>query len=196
MDYGVGNLRSVKKGLEKAGATVSITLDFKALQVSDAIVLPGVGAFNAAIKHLKNLHHLFIESINSQKFILGICLGLQLLFTKSCEGGQTYGLNLIKGEIIRLPDTVKLPQMGWNTIKIKQDHPFLKGIDDNSYVYFANSYIPCPLDLDVIISTTEYGTIFPSIIAKQNLLATQFHPEKSGIVGQKLLRNFIQLLRR
>jgi glutamine amidotransferase len=196
VNYGVGNLRSVKKGLEKAGALVSITDNLGVLQSSEAIVLPGVGAFNSAIKHIKDIQDFILNAVKTQKLILGICLGLQILFTKSCEGGQSFGLDILKGEIIQLSNNVKHPQMGWNTLKILRDHPFLNGIAENSFVYFAHSFIPRPVDSDIIIATTEYGGTFPSIIAKKTVIATQFHPEKSGNIGQKMLNNFIQLIRR
>lgn len=196
INYGVGNLRSVKKGLEKSGAKVRITNNSKELNESDAIVFPGVGAFATAIKNLAPLSNTLKQFVEDGTPLLGICLGLQLLFTKSSEGGSINGLNFISGNIIKLPDTVKTPQMGWNTIDITKHHPLLEDIENKSYVYFVHSYVSQPLDSNVIIATTKYGCTFPSIITNKNLFATQFHPEKSSKVGLKLIRNFVKIVGR
>jgi glutamine amidotransferase len=196
VNYGVGNLRSVKQGLEKSGGTVRITNHPKILSASDAIVLPGVGAFTAAAKNLAPLSATLRQVIDSGTPILGICLGLQLLFTDSMEGGSTDGLNLISGRVAKLPASVKIPQMGWNTLDIVQEHPLMEDVKNNSYFYFVHSYFPQPSDAGVIVATTQYGVRFPSVIAKQNVFATQFHPEKSSSNGLTLLRNFITLSKR
>lgn len=196
VNYGVGNLRSVKRGLEKSGGTVLITNHPKILSASDAIVLPGVGAFTAAAKNLTPLSATLKQLIASGTPLLGICLGLQLLFTESMEGGSTDGLNLLSGKVFKLPASVKIPQMGWNTLNIVQEHPLMDDVKDNSYFYFVHSYHPQPSEADVIVATTRYGVTFPSVIAKQNVLATQFHPEKSGKNGLILLKNFINLSKR
>lgn len=196
VNYGVGNLRSIKQGLEKSGAQVQITHNPKELRKSDATVLPGVGAFAPAVKNLMPLTYVVKESMEASKPILGVCLGLQLLFTRSSEGGSTRGLGFIKGDIVKFPDTVKIPQMGWNTIDFAQYHPLLEGVKDHSYVYFVHSYYPQPLDPKVIVATTEYGVKFPSMVAKQNLFATQFHPEKSSKTGLSILKNFVKIVRR
>ena len=196
VNYGVGNLRSVKRGLEKSGAKVLITRNPKDLSESDAIVLPGVGAFVAAIKNLASLSGVVKQSVEDGKPLFGICLGLQLLFTRSCEGGSTDGRDLISGDIVKLPDSVKTPQMGWNTIDIVQSHPLLEGVQNNSYAYFVHTYVPQPSEQKVIVATTEYGVRFPSVIAKQNLFATQFHPEKSGKTGLTILKNFVEIVKR
>jgi glutamine amidotransferase len=128
--------------------------------------------------------------------IFGVCLGLQLLFTRSQEGGSIRGLDFISGEIVKLPETVKIPQMGWNTLNIVQSHPLLEGVKDGSFFYFVHSYYPQPSNPDVIIATTEYGVIFPSIVAKRNLFATQFHPEKSSKTGLTILENFVKIIKR
>ena len=196
MNYGVGNLRSVKRGLEKSGAEVVITHNPKDLKESDAIVLPGVGAFAPAVKNLVPLSGVVKQSAEDGKPLFGICLGLQLLFTRSSEGGSTDGLNLISGEIVKLPDSVKTPQMGWNTVDIVQSHPLLESVQNRSYVYFVHTYVPQPSERKVIVATTEYGVRFPSVIAKQNLFATQFHPEKSSKTGLTILKNFVKIVKR
>lgn len=196
MNYGVGNLRSIKRGLEKAGADVEITHNPKKLRNSDAIVLPGVGAFAPAVKNMSPITDVANEAMKDGKPIFGVCLGLQLLFTRSSEGGSTRGLDYISGDIVKLPETVKTPQMGWNTLNIVQAHPLLEGIKDGSYVYFVHSYYPQPTESDVIVATTEYGVKFPSMVAKGNLFATQFHPEKSSKTGLTILKNFVRIVKR
>ncbi|MCW4035185.1 MAG: imidazole glycerol phosphate synthase subunit HisH, partial [Candidatus Bathyarchaeota archaeon] len=172
MNYGVGNLRSISKGLEKSGANVVITHDPKQLLESDAIVLPGVGAFAPAIKNMLPITDVVAQALNNGKPIFGICLGLQLLFTKSSEGGSTDGLDFISGEVVKLPDTMKTPQMGWNTIDFARSHPLLDGVNDHSYVYFVHSFYPQPADPNVVVTTTDYGVKFASMVAQKNLFAT------------------------
>lgn len=196
MNYGVGNLRSISKGLEKSGAQVQITHNHNDLRNSDAIVLPGVGAFAPAVKNMEPITDVLAETMNNGKPILGICLGLQLLFTLSNEGGSIKGLDFIAGQVVKLPETMKTPQMGWNTIDFAMYHPLLDGVKDHSYVYFVHSYYPQPTDPDVIVTTTDYGLRFPSMIAKKNLFATQFHPEKSSKTGLMMLNNFVKIVKR
>jgi glutamine amidotransferase len=196
VNYGVGNLRSIRRGLERSGAQVHITHSLNDLRKSDAIVLPGVGAFAPAVKNLVPITDVLKEAMENGKPILGVCLGLQLLFTRSNEGGSIRGLDFISGDIIKLSENVKIPQMGWNTIDIVQSHPLLKGVKDHSYVYFVHSYYPQPSDPKVIVATTEYGVRFPSMVAKQNLFATQFHPEKSSKTGLIILKNFVKIAKR
>jgi len=196
VNYGVGNLRSIRRGVEKSGASVDITHSPTNLRSSDAIVLPGVGAFAPAVRNMAPITDVVAEAMNDGKPILGICLGLQLLFTRSSEGGSIRGLDFISGDIVKLPENVKTPQMGWNTLNIAQSHPLLEGVKDNSYVYFVHSYYPQPSDPDVIVATTEYGVRFPSMVAKKNLFATQFHPEKSSKTGLAILKNFVRIVKR
>ena len=196
VNYGVGNLRSIRRGLEKSGAAVEITHSPPKLRSSDAIVLPGVGAFAPAVKNMAPIADVVAEAINDGKPILGVCLGLQLLFTRSSEGGSIRGLDFISGEVVKLPETVKTPQMGWNTLNIERAHPLLEGVKDGSYVYFVHSYYPQPTDPNVIVATTEYGVRFPSMVAKKNLFATQFHPEKSSKTGLNILKNFVKIVKR
>lgn len=196
INYGVGNLRSGKKGLEKAGADVEIIDSKKTLQEGDAIVLPGVGAFAEAIKNISSMADHIKDSVNSGKPILGICLGLQILFDKSCEGGILKGLGLLSGDVVKINAEVKLPHIGWNTIKFMKFNPLLENIEDNSYVYFVHSYYAKPKDSDIEVSLTEYGEKFPSVLVHKNIFATQFHPEKSGIVGLNILKNFVNIIKR
>ena len=192
----MGNLRSIRKGLEKSGAQVQITHNPTNLRSADAIILPGVGAFAPAVKNMAPLTDVVAQAMENGKPILGVCLGLQLLFTQSSEGGSVKGLDFISGDVIKLPDTVKTPQMGWNTINFAKSHPLLEGVKDHSYVYFVHSYYPQPTDPDVIVATTEYGVKFPSMVAKKNLFATQFHPEKSSKTGLIMLKNFVRIIKR
>jgi glutamine amidotransferase len=196
VNYGVGNLRSIRRGLEKSGAEVKITHSPRDLLSSDAIVLPGVGAFAPAVQNMTPIADVVAEAMKNGKPILGVCLGLQLLFTRSSEGGSVKGLDFISGDIVKLPDAVKTPQMGWNTLNIEQSHPMLDGVKDGSYVYFVHSYYPKPIDSDVVVATTEYGVRFASMVAKKNLLATQFHPEKSSKTGLMMLKNFVRIVKR
>ncbi|PVX26481.1 MAG: imidazole glycerol phosphate synthase subunit HisH [Candidatus Bathyarchaeum sp.] len=196
VNYGVGNLRSIRKGLEKSGATVQVTHNPVDLRGADAIVLPGVGAFAPAVKNMEPIADVVAEAMNQGKPIFGVCLGLQLLFTQSSEGGSVRGLDFISGDVVKLPDFVKTPQMGWNTINFNKFHPLLEGVKDGSYVYFVHSYFPQPADQDVVVTTTEYGVKFASMVAKKNLFATQFHPEKSSKTGLTMLKNFVRIIKR
>ncbi|MFA5364332.1 MAG: imidazole glycerol phosphate synthase subunit HisH [Candidatus Bathyarchaeia archaeon] len=196
VNYGVGNLRSISKGLEKSGATVQVTHDPKLLRAADAIVLPGVGAFSPAVKNMEPIKDVVAQAMNEGKPIFGVCLGLQLLFTKSSEGGSTDGLDFISGEVVKLPDRFKIPQMGWNTIDFACSHPLLDGVEDHSYMYFVHSFYPMPSDPKVVLATTDYGVRFASMVAQKNLFATQFHPEKSSKTGLVILKNFVKLVKR
>jgi glutamine amidotransferase len=196
VNYGVGNLRSIRKGLEKSGAHVIVTHSPKDLKKADSIVLPGVGAFAPAVKNMIPINDIVSEAATNGKPIFGICLGLQLLFTRSTEGGLIDGLDFLAGEVVKLPASVKTPQMGWNTIDFEQFHPLLDGVKDHSYVYFVHSYYPQPTNSDVIVATTEYGVRFASMVAKKNFFATQFHPEKSSKTGLIILKNFVNIVKR
>ncbi len=194
LDYGVGNLRSVRRGLESKGAEAFVTNERDLLLDSDAMVLPGVGAFCDAMTDLTP----FMDDITSyvkEKPLLGICLGLQLLFTESEEDGLHQGMDLMKGRIVRLPETVKIPQMGWNSTKIKKGTRLLKGLQSGAYFYYVHSYYAIP-DGDVTTATTTYGVEVPAVVEEGNVYATQFHPEKSGSAGLTILENFVELARR
>lgn len=191
IDYGVGNLRSVYRGLEYGGANPVVTNDKKVVKDSDGIVLPGVGAFADAMKRLAGFRDILVESA-SEKPVLGICLGMQLYLTESEEDGIHRGLDLLKGRVTRLPQSVKIPQMGWNSIEVKKETPFLEGIKTGDYFYFVHSFYALPSE-DVTVATSYYGLEFPAVVQKDLLFATQFHPEKSGKSGLKILENFVNI---
>ena len=201
VDYGMGNLRSVQKGLEKAGAKeVAIVSHPDALKNAQKLVLPGVGAFKDAITELerRNLISPIKDFIMKGNPFLGICLGLQIIFTESEEGGLHQGLDIIKGRVRRLSgDGIKVPHIGWNSINKRKGRtkecPLLTDVPDDSYFYFDHSYYVDPVDKDVIATETTYGVDFASMIWKDNIYATQFHPEKSQKLGLKILENFVRL---
>ncbi len=199
IDYGMGNLRSVEKALKKLGTEAEIVCDAKRLSLSDKAVLPGVGAFRDTMQNLdkSGMVPAIREYIDSGKPYLGICLGLQILFEESEEGGLNKGLGILKGRVERFPEKkgLKVPHMGWNQIKIRKGRscPLLKGIEDNSYLYFVHSYYAIPKKEGVVVTTTGYGVEFTSMVWRDNLYAVQFHPEKSQAIGLKILRNFVEL---
>ena len=192
IDYGMGNLKSVQKGFEKVGFDAVVSSEQEVIENASHLVLPGVGAFKDCMHNLeeKGLVEPVLKGIEKGKPFLGICLGLQLLFEKSEEFGAHKGLGLIKGKVARFPKSeLKVPHMGWNSIKKKSDTPLLKQIDDNSYFYFVHSYYVIPED-NVTATSTEYGFEFTSSIIKDNIFACQFHPEKSQKEGLKILKAF------
>ncbi|MBS3815391.1 MAG: imidazole glycerol phosphate synthase subunit HisH, partial [Hadesarchaea archaeon] len=162
---------------------------------ADGIVLPGVGAFKTAMNSLGNGTKIIKNAAAEGKPILGICLGAQLFADWSEENGKTKGLGLIPGEIIKLPKKVKKPHMGWNSIKRKQKHPFLEGIKSGNHAYFVHSYYFKPAK-NGVIATTKYGIEIPAIIGKNNIIGTQFHPEKSGSIGLKMIKNFVKMTKK
>ncbi len=191
IDYGTGNLKSIRNGFLKVGVDVEITKDPYKIEKADALILPGVGAFGRAMKHLEDYKVLIHDYINTGKPFLGVCLGLQLLFTKSQEDEGIRGLDVFRGEVLRLPEGLKIPHMGWNDLKIVNECPVLNGIG-NDYVYFVHSYYVKPEDESIIAATTNYGIDVTAAVCKDNIFATQFHPEKSGEVGLKMLKNFVK----
>ena len=198
IDYDMGNLRSVAKAFEKVGATAAVTRDPKAILNASHVVLPGVGAFKDCMRNLDEygLIDPIIKSIESGKPFLGICLGLQLLFDESMEFGHHRGLGVVKGKVVRFPEGtgLKVPHMGWNEATKRIDSPLLSGIEDDTFFYFVHSYYAVPEDRSVDLTTTGYGLDFTSSIMKDNIMACQFHPEKSQRVGLKLLKNFSELV--
>jgi glutamine amidotransferase len=194
-DYGAGNLLSLKVALEKVGLNVKIGSTNQALKKADAIALPGVGNFSAAAGKLQAVKEQIVEGIANGVPVLGICLGLQLFFEKS-EEGVGHGLALFKGNNVWLPQSVKVPQMGWNTLRIVKQNGLFDGVDDESYVYFVHSLYPVPLDKALVFTETDYGVAFASAVASKNVFGTQFHPEKSGDVGLKILKNFAKLVKK
>jgi imidazole glycerol-phosphate synthase subunit HisH len=192
-DYGVGNLLSLKCALEKAGLEASIGTSAQELAKADAIALPGVGNFSAAATKLDAVKETLINKVEDGTPLLGICLGLQLFFEVS-EEGPGNGLSLFKGKTVRLPSTVKVPHMGWNTLNIVKQNELFNGMAEGSYVYFVHSLYPVPVDKTIVCTQTEYGATFTSAVATKNVYGTQFHPEKSGDIGLKILKNFAKIV--
>lgn len=192
IDYGMGNLASVRNAFLKLGYKAFTTSNPDEIMKADKVVLPGVGAFSDAINNITKLgiDVTIRDIVNMQKPLLGICLGLQLLFTESEENGINKGLDIIKGRVTKLPPVYKVPHMGWNEIITSNDSRLFKGINPKSHFYFVHSYYVVPNDFTVISAQTDYGVNFVSAIEKDNLFATQFHPEKSGEIGLKILKNF------
>ncbi|MBF0531816.1 MAG: imidazole glycerol phosphate synthase subunit HisH [Candidatus Omnitrophica bacterium] len=195
IDYGMGNLRSVQKAIELAGGETCVTQDAAQIRGADKVVLPGVGAMRPAMEQLKRLELIpEIESaVKAGKPFLGICLGYQLLFQSSDEGGVVAGLGILSGPVVKFA-SLKIPQMGWNQIELRQkDCPLYQGVPEGSYVYFCHSYHPYPADNSIIATTTKYGMDFASSVCRGRLFGVQFHPEKSQGVGKKILENFVKL---
>ncbi|GAB4405769.1 MAG: imidazole glycerol phosphate synthase subunit HisH [Thermodesulfovibrionales bacterium] len=199
VDYGMGNLRSVEKGFLKVGVDAKVVSDSKAIDDASGVVLPGVGAFRDCIRNLKeaNLEGAVIKAIEKGKPYLGICLGLQVLFSESEEFGLCKGLNVFRGRVVRFPaGPLKVPHMGWNNVKILRRPPIFDGIPDEGYFYFVHSYYVVPEDKGIIATSTDYGLEFTSMVWKDNVFATQFHPEKSQELGLKVLRGFGEFVRK
>ena len=198
IDYGMGNLRNVQKGFEWIGFEASVTRNKKEIERASAIVLPGVGAFKDCMDNLEKfgLIEPLLRSIQKGKPYLGICLGLQILFSESEEFGFQKGLDLIKGKVVKFkPDQEhKVPHMGWNGIEKKMEIPFLRGIESGDFFYFVHSYYVIPEEPRWVSTLTNYGIPFVSSILKENLFATQFHPEKSQQKGLRILENFAKAL--
>ncbi len=195
VDYQMGNLRSVQKALERLGAPAVITSDRQQIVEATAVILPGVGAFRDAMAELRRrgLDEAIIEYISSGRPFLGICLGLQLLFDVSYEGGEHRGLGVLPGEVVRFAPNadLKIPHMGWNSIRRRAEDPILEGIPDGSFFYFVHSYYAVPADRTVVLLESDYGGSFCAMVRRGNLYATQFHPEKSQACGLRLLQNFV-----
>jgi glutamine amidotransferase len=202
VDYGMGNLRSVHKGFEKVGFPAVVAQDPRSIRKASGLVLPGVGAFKKAMENLTELGLVepIKEFIISERPFLGICLGLQLLFSESEEFGVQSGLGIFAGRVVRFPfskpgsspcrGSLKVPHMGWNALQIRKRVPALEGIEDGAYFYFVHSYYPVPEERHIVATTTDYGGEFVSSVSRRNLFACQFHPEKSQTVGLKILHNF------
>lgn len=192
IDYQAGNIRSVEKALEKSGASVKVSGKASDLEKSDAVVFPGQGSCDSSMVNLRNqgLDEVLVEWINSGKPFMGVCLGLQLLLEESDEGDER-GLGVLEGRVEKLPEGQKVPHMGWNSVRFTTDHPVFKGVSQNSYFYFVHSYIAVPKASSIIAGHTEYGRDFCSAVAFDNVVAVQFHPEKSGKNGLNIYKNFV-----
>ena len=199
IDYGMGNLRSVQKAFERVGFAAKVTDDPREVEKAQRLVLPGVGAFRDCMANLREGGFIepILRHVESGRPFLGICLGLQLLFTESEEFGRHRGLGIVPGRVVRFPEgmrengeELKVPHMGWNQVAIRTPAPIFRGIEDGAFLYFVHSYYVVPEDLGVVSAETEYGISFCSAIWKDNVMATQFHPEKSQAVGLRILENF------
>jgi len=194
-DYGIGNLGSVTKAFRRAGAEVRLTGDREVLRGADALVLPGdgaVGAPKAAVER-RGLVPVLREAVEEGKPLLGICVGMQLLFEESEEHGRHAGLGLLPGRVRRLEGDLPVPHMGWNRLRACRPHPVLDGVPDGAHVYFVHSYY-CDAPADVVIATTDYGRVFAAIVSRGSVLGMQFHPEKSQDVGLRLVASFVRLV--
>ena len=201
VDYGLGNLRSVTRGLARAGAGVRISDDPAAIWEADGIVLPGVGAFGDGMENAGPFRDDLIEAAAAGRPLFGICLGMQMLLTSSEEAeragqGDAQGLDLVPGRNVRFKGDRKVPHMGWNELSVTREHPLVEGVD-GQYAYFVHSYYGEPDDESSVVATTDYGIEFPAVIANEagNVFGTQFHPEKSGETGLRLLENFVAYAR-
>lgn len=200
IDYGAGNIQSVYKALKFIGADCKVTSDKDEILNADGAILPGVGSFGDAMDTMtkRGVKDTIIEYTKSGKPFLGICLGLQLLFPESEETPGVKGLDIFKGTITKIPNqnrTLKIPHMGWNNISIKQKNGIFKDIEGEPYVYFVHSFYLKAQDKDIVAATTQYGVEIDAAVQKGNIIATQFHPEKSGEVGLKMLKNFVEMVK-
>lgn len=200
IDYGAGNIQSIYKALKFIGADCKVTSDKDEILNADGAILPGVGSFGDAMDTMtkRGIKDTIIEYTKSGKPFLGICLGLQLLFPESEETPGVKGLDIFKGTITKIPNqnrTLKIPHMGWNNISIKQKNGIFKDIEGEPYVYFVHSFYLKAQDKDIVAATTQYGVEIDAAVQKGNIIATQFHPEKSGEVGLKMLKNFVEMVK-
>ena len=192
IDYGVGNLRSVEKAFAATGQDAVVTSDEKVLRNAERLVLPGVGAFAACMRALtqRGFDGLVHERVRAGTPLLGVCVGMQMLFEESEEFGKTKGLGLLRGRVRRFAEDLVVPQVGWNQISQRSTHPLFAAIADQAFFYFVHSYYCDPDDAVVVIGQTEYGATYASVVARENVCGVQFHPEKSQAAGLRLLSNF------
>ncbi|WP_068676233.1 imidazole glycerol phosphate synthase subunit HisH [Oceanobacillus sp. Castelsardo] len=197
IDYDAGNIKSLQFALDKLKVESVLTKDPATIKNASSIILPGVGAFKDAITSLNKLGmtEIIREEVANGKPILGICLGMQLFYETSYEDGEWKGIGLLKGSVNRIPDIVKVPHMGWNTLQRHQESPLFQNISDDPFVYFVHSYaIGGPYEKETLVSSSEYGMTVPAIVQKGNVTGMQFHPEKSGDVGLQLLKNYREMI--
>ena len=191
-DYGAGNIFSLKNSLEKNSATVDVITSFDKANNYSGILLPGVGNFDPAIRSIRDYSKIDFQDYVQDKIpVLGICLGMEMFFEKSEEGNEK-GLGVMEGEVIILPNTMKVPHMGWNNINIKKQSKILEGIKDSSWVYFVHSFVARPKKEEVVKAESDYGINVPAVVEKANFFGTQFHPEKSGKIGSVMINNFLR----
>jgi glutamine amidotransferase len=195
-DYGAGNIFSLKNSLEKNGAQVDVITSFDNVNSYSGLLLPGVGNFDPAIKSIRDYSKTdFVNFVGNNIPVLGICLGMEMFFEKS-EEGKEKGLGVINGEVILLPQEMKIPHMGWNDIQIERPSKILEGVTSGSWVYFVHSYRVKPKNEDVIIADSDYGIKVPAVVESKNFFGTQFHPEKSGNVGSVIINNFLNICKK
>ncbi len=194
IDYGVGNLRSVEKAFAAAGASAVVSSDVRVLNEAERLVLPGVGAFGACISALKErgFDSLVRERVAEGVPLLGVCVGMQMLFEESDEFGRHTGLGFLRGRVRRFATELVVPQVGWNQVEQRGSHPLLEGVSDREFFYFVHSFYCEPFDESVVVGETDYGRSYASIVARENVCGVQFHPEKSQAAGLRLLRNFAE----
>ena len=191
-DYGAGNIFSLKNSLEKIGATVDVITSFDNANNYSGILLPGVGNFDPAIRSLRDYSKIDFKNYVQYKIpVLGICLGMEMFFEKS-EEGKEKGLGVLEGEVVVLPNTMKVPHMGWNNIEIKKPSKLLEGIKDGSWVYFVHSYRAKLKNESIVTADSDYGIKIPAVVEQENFFGTQFHPEKSGKIGLVMINNFLR----
>jgi glutamine amidotransferase len=198
VDYGAGNLRSVCKAVEHVGASPLVSHEPSAVDAAEALILPGVGAAADTMAHLRRygLVEPLRRYLASGRPFLGVCMGLQALLTGSEEGGWHPCLDLVPGRVVRFPTGLTVPHMGWNRVHRRTAHPIFDGVADGAHFYFVHSYYCVPTDESCVVATTDYGQPFPSVLGRENWVATQFHPEKSGQAGLRLYANFLDWARR
>ncbi|MDH3204934.1 MAG: imidazole glycerol phosphate synthase subunit HisH [Nitrosopumilus sp.] len=190
-DYGAGNIFSLKNSLEKVGAAVDVITNFDDENTFSGLILPGVGNFDPAMNSIRDLSKIEFKEYVGNMPVLGICLGMEMFFEKS-EEGKEKGLNVIDGEVVILPSSMKVPHMGWNNLEIKKPGKILEGVKDGSWAYFVHSYRVKPNSNDVITAVSDYGLKVPAVVEQDNFYGTQFHPEKSSTVGKTMLENFLR----
>ena len=194
IDYGVGNLRSVEKAFHAGGVEAVVSSDEKVLRAADRLVLPGVGAFRACMEALieRGFDRLVRERVEEGTPLLGVCVGMQMLFEESEEFGTTTGLGFLRGRVRRFPEGLRVPQVGWNQVEWKGGHALSEGISDRTFFYFVHSFFCDSDDASTVVGETEYGITYPSVVARGNVCGVQFHPEKSQAAGLRLLKNFAE----